>query len=192
MVEPHKRVSSHLEYYLTLSKDIENISRYIELCEGNYSVFSIELTRLILAIGSEVDVVAKRLCLKYEPEKNPKSINSYKEILLKHIPKITVIDVNIARYSLAFVPWETWSTGKNPDWWISYNNVKHHRHEFYREANLGNILNALAGLCVLICYLEYDEIEKGLNIRVPMMFLSSKYKKKGALLRTVRWKLPQK
>ncbi|MCK4999083.1 MAG: hypothetical protein KAS23_06100 [Anaerohalosphaera sp.] len=193
MVDAHKMVSSHLEYYLALSKDIENISRYIELCKDNYSVFSIELTRLLLTIGSEVDVVAKNLCSRYNPNKknNRWTINDYQETLLAYLPKITEIEVDIIRHSLSFVPWESWSSKTNPEWWAGYNRVKHQRHDSYTEANLGNVLKALAGLCVLVCYLESDTIKEGLSIRKPIMFLSSKYASGGGALYSPGWKLPQ-
>ncbi|MBN1981263.1 MAG: hypothetical protein JW795_07020 [Chitinivibrionales bacterium] len=193
MVEPHKRVSSHLEYYLTLSKDIENVSRYIELCEDNYSVYSIELTRIMLTICAEIDVVAKQLCQKYEPKskRNADNINCYRDILLKHIPKITEIRVDINRYSLDFVPWRSWDSQQNPKWWNSYNKVKHQRHDSYKEANLGNVLNALAGLCVLVCYFNSDEVKEGLNIRKPLVFLNNSYHCGTKALTSSGWELPE-
>lgn len=45
----------------------------------------------------------------------------------------------------------------NPEWWVSYNNVKHHRLDSYAEANLGNVLQALSGLFVLLsCLFRYE------------------------------------
>ena len=41
---------------------------------------------------------------------------------------------------------------QNPLWWGSYNNVKHHRHEHFKDANLKNVLNAVAGLLVTVFY----------------------------------------
>lgn len=192
MVDAHKMVSSHIEYYLALAKDVETISRYVELCKDNYSVFSIELTRLLLAIGSEIDVVAKKLCQQYEPENKKKCWNicDYKRILLKHIHNITEIEIDITRYSLSFKPWKSWSSDANPEWWTAYNDVKHHRHDRYMQANLGNVLNALAGLCVLVCYLDSEIVKKGLNIRKPIMFLNKKYQQGGKALFSPGWELP--
>lgn len=60
-------------------------------------------------------------------------------------------------------PWSSWwaddgtESTMNPEWWVSYNNVKHHRLDSYAEANLGNVLQALSGLFVLLsCLFRYE------------------------------------
>lgn len=58
-VDPSKM---HWNYYLALEHDMEVVSRYVEFCEPNFSVYSIELAHLLFAVASEVDVVAKLLC----------------------------------------------------------------------------------------------------------------------------------
>ena len=56
-------------------------------------------------------------------------------------------------------PWSRWwandgeESNDNPEWWISYNDVKHHRLECYSKANLGNVLQSLPGL--LFSFLAY-------------------------------------
>lgn len=181
----------HWQYYISLMKDIGQLSQYIELTKENYQTFSIELVRLLLATGSEIDVVAKLLCEKVEAGVKCNNINEYRDVLMRSAPNISSVDISINRYSLVFTPWASWTESKNPEWWKSYNQVKHHRSHEYQEANLENCLNALAGLCVLLSYLYYDEvIKKGLNINTPMMFLSPKYKSGGKALFSPSYKLP--
>jgi len=52
----------HCNYFLALEQDLERTSRYIEFCDANLKVFSIELAHLLLAAASEVDVLAKCVC----------------------------------------------------------------------------------------------------------------------------------
>jgi hypothetical protein len=52
----------HWNYFLALEQDLEAASRYIEFCDANLKVFSIELAHLLLAAASEVDVLAKCIC----------------------------------------------------------------------------------------------------------------------------------
>jgi hypothetical protein len=47
------------------------------------------------------------------------------------------------------MPWEDWSGHSNPDWWRSYNNVKHQRDVYFHEATLRNAINALGALLLL-------------------------------------------
>ncbi len=140
---------SHWNYFLALERDLETVSRYIEFCEPNFSVFSIELAHLLLAASSEVDVVAKRLCELVAPDAPRRNINDYKSALLLAIPDLPMTEILVARYGLTLNPWSNWDGEENPHWWRSYNNVKHERDAYFHEATLKNALNALGALLIL-------------------------------------------
>lgn len=61
-------------------------------------------------------------------------------------------------------PWKNWSDITAPTWWTMYNKVKHHRMEndsttqrqYYKFANLENVLNALAALYIAEEYYVYS------------------------------------
>jgi len=63
-------------------------------------------------------------------------------------------EVLVPRYNLTLRPWSNWTRDENPNplWWRSYNNVKHQRHEHFKDANLKNVLNAVGGLLVAVFY----------------------------------------
>jgi hypothetical protein len=181
----------HLEYYLLLVGDLEELARYVEIDERNYRTFSVELVRLLLATGSEIDVVAKLLCARYPQHKRCRDMDDYRKILSAHAPGLRDVTISMPRHNLSFVPWDDWRMGKNPSWWRSYNNVKHKRDKCYEDANLHNCLRAMAGLCVLVAYLYYDErISRGLATRTPMMFLDTRYRKGSSLLTASKYELP--
>ena len=52
----------HWNYFLAVENDVEKLSRYIEFTKDNFKVYSLEMTHLLLAASSEVDVVAKLIC----------------------------------------------------------------------------------------------------------------------------------
>ena len=182
----------HWQYYLSLVDDIDRVSRYVDLTEDNYPTYSTEFTRLLLAAGSEIDVVAKLLCAGIEPNNHAGSIVDYGNILLPAYPEITSVEISIPRCSLSFVPWSDWSNEKRPDWWLNYNNVKHERNIHFKEANLGNVLHAVAGLCVFVCYLYYNDfIADGLSIRRPFIYLDNKkYDSSSSILIAKKTSLP--
>lgn len=62
----------HWSYYLAFEQDLEKISRYIEFHESNYSTYSVELARILLAACSESDVLLKEICKLVEPEQKPR------------------------------------------------------------------------------------------------------------------------
>ena len=63
-----KKIEVHWNYLLSIEKDLENISRFIELHDDNFECFSIELSRLLMTAAAEVDVVCKQICKKVNPK----------------------------------------------------------------------------------------------------------------------------
>jgi hypothetical protein len=139
----------HWNYFLALERDMEVVSRYIEFCDANFSVFSVELGHLLFASASEVDVVAKLLCEQIQPAAPRSNINDYKAVLVPAIPELPETEVFVPRYGLSFKPWSNWAGATNPLWWRSYNNVKHQRDAHFNEATLKSALNALGALLIV-------------------------------------------
>lgn len=149
----------HWNYFIALEKDLGIVSRYIEFSEDNFKVYSIELASLLFAAASEVDVIAKLLCKRFQPTAECDSINDYRRVLLTKLPEISTTEVFISRYGLSFKPWENWNqtTNRNPVWWSDYNKVKHQRDSYFSRATLKNTLNALGALLVLVyCHYSYE------------------------------------
>lgn len=146
----------HWNYFLGIESDLLNISRYIELHADNYKTFSTELARLLITASSEVDVVAKLLCGRIDKTSRPDNICGYRKALVPGftalgLQEIYEIETHASRFHLTFIPWEAWKRDEpSPVWWSAYNNVKHHRDRDFRSANLGNTLNAVSGLFVLL------------------------------------------
>lgn len=181
----------HWQYYLSLVDDVDRLSRYVELATDNFATYSVECTRILLAAASEIYVVAKILCGQVSPGSDARSIVDYGEILLPNYPGLSNVEVTIPRCDLTFIPWRDWTMQQRPQWWQSYNNVKHERHKYAGDANLGNSLKAVAGLCVLLSYLHYEDfIYKGLATRRPFFFLDRKYDSEAALVTCRRIALP--
>ena len=54
------------QHFLALEADFAATSRYVEFAQQNFATFSIEYAKLLLAIGSEVDVLCKIICEKID------------------------------------------------------------------------------------------------------------------------------
>jgi hypothetical protein len=157
----------------------------------NYGSYSIELTKLLLSIGSEIDVVAKLLCKDLKTTKSPDNIIEYQKILCAKFPGLPNVEISIPRYTISFEPWHDWLQNKTPVWWNCYNRVKHARDKYFRDGNLENVLFATGGLCVLISYLYYNDfISKNLGITPLFMFLDRKYVSGCKVLTKGNFKLP--
>jgi hypothetical protein len=155
-------IRPHWNYFLALEKDLEGLSRYIEFCKDNLNTYSIELAHLLLSSASEIDTIAKCVCSILDPKAKPKNIDEYRKIIrtaeenemghtFQVLPedlkqRMSDLKVRLPRYNMGLMPWKSWAEDKNPDWWQSYNNVKHERNNHFNEATLRNALYSVAGL----------------------------------------------
>jgi len=145
-------------YFVALCDDVAKTARFVEPTADNFKTYSIEYARLFLAIGSEVDVVAKLLCEKINPAAKLSDIDSYRSVILSGFSDLPEVQVVVPRHEISLTPWQDWRNETNPLWWKNHNKVKHERNKNFTEANLENTLNALAGLLVIVGYLYADDL----------------------------------
>jgi hypothetical protein len=162
MVITFRKIESHWNYLLAIEGDLERLSRFIEFDERNFDCFSIEISRVLLTSGAEVDVVCKQICKKLNPSSSADRIHAYQNEILASYPTIPDFKVLLPRYGLTLTPWSNWNLPTNPpNWWIAYNKIKHHRDAEYHQANLQNALNAVGGLFIMVLYLYKEKAENG-------------------------------
>jgi len=150
----------HWNFFLSLEKDLETLSRYVEFCDSNFECYSLEMARILLAASSEVDVIAKQLCRKIDSNSSADRINQYRNEIKSAYPKFPNFKVTIPRFGLNLTPWEKWNESNGvPVWWTACDEVKHHRDTDFYQANLINVLNSVAGLFVITLYFYKDKAE---------------------------------
>lgn len=129
--------------------------------------------KLLKSICAEMDVVFKRFC---EFNENRESgINNYEKFIKENFSefKNSEITCYAARYDdMKLYPFKNWERNQPPIWWSTNNKLKHHRDEFkkdsdggnimewYKYANQENVLNALSGLFQLNMYFYKEIINK--------------------------------
>ena len=150
----HIEVPHHWNYFFCLEDDVAALSRWIEFSKDNEPVYSIELARLLMTASAECDVVAKALCRAIDPKSRVSAIGAYRECILGAVPDLWSANVEIPRFGKVLQPWSSWETDEHPPlWWTANNKVKHHRANHFKDANLKNVLNSVAGLMVLLVLL---------------------------------------
>lgn len=110
------------------------------------------MTHILLSASSEIDVIIKQLCAIIAPEQRAYNINDYQVIIKQFLPDFINEEVWIDRFGLSYKPWDNWNRTQNPNWWRSYNNVKHQRNNHFHEANLQNTINAVGALLLTVIY----------------------------------------
>lgn len=161
----------HWNYFLALESDTEHLSRYVEFTTKNFDTYSIEIAHLLLAASSEVDVVARQLCKCINSSSTADRINEYRNVIKPSIPELENSVVSIPRHGLELIPWKNWQNDQTPNWWSDHNMVKHYRSSHFEKANLTNVLNAMAGLFLLILYFYRDEIQVRRMEPPPILFM---------------------
>ncbi|MFI3616987.1 hypothetical protein [Enterococcus avium] len=143
------------KYYIHLENEFINTTEFVMLDENNFETFSIEYQKLLLAIGSECEIIFRELC-GFASDDRSKNIADFRD----EIKSSNLMDLNnhvhiMGVSSLSSIePFgETWPN-QTPTWWREYNNVKHGRTLNYKKANLENVLYTLASLYLLEEYLH--------------------------------------
>lgn len=173
----------HWRYFLSLERDVELLKNYIEISEGNYETYSMELFKILQLACSEVDSVLRVLCKVVDPTTDyhdeatfSGKINLYKATVMAHFPRIYEAEVLIAGLNNPLKPWTEWQNINSPEWWKGYNKAKHYRHSSYKSANLKNMLMAMSALMVAILYLYRHVKNEARSNPSPLpKFFGSKY-----------------
>jgi len=166
---------THWNYFLAIEQDLINLSRYIEFCEDNFKVYSIEIARIIMASTQEIDVVMKEIC------KNKgglsRSETGYRTFIPTIYPKLMDRKIEVPKYELSFIPFAEWKLNKTPNWWTANNKIKHQRNTHFSKASLGNMLNSVCGLMITNLYFyhttnQLDEMYSGSQILYPVNIIN--------------------
>ena len=90
MSQPNLR---YWQYFIAVEEDLARTTRFVEPVEANLATFSVEFARILLAAGSEVDVLAKVLCEREGLTLKPSNIDGYRKALVPHYPGLTTLEV---------------------------------------------------------------------------------------------------
>jgi hypothetical protein len=157
----HTPAKVHWTFFIALEQDVEVTARYVEPVPANFNAFSLEMCRILFAAAAECEVVLKQILGLYGVDASRFNIDQLREQVPTKAPDILLEKVWVPRYGLELDPWANWRDGKNPDWWRSYNNVKHARELHYSEGNLHNALNTVAALMVAAVHFYQHQISGG-------------------------------
>lgn len=157
--------SLNWNYYLALERDLSSTFNYVECCTDNYKTYSIEFEKNYLSICAEFDSVIKDYAAMNSGAKRPYSIEEAFNLLnrsnLLGFTNLSVQLLSDQRHRLQ--PLSDWSNGgyKKLGWWGNYNEVKHDRTTYYKNASLENCLKSLASLYLIeIASLKEAKVER--------------------------------
>ena len=128
--------AKYWNYYQHIESKFMNVSSFVYFDKANFNVYSYEFVSLLQNIGAEIDVLFKQIC-GYPGKRD----------VLHSYPNIKDEKVNVSYFDIQIQPFGELETSMK--WWKSYNMIKHDRLGNISEANLENVLSALAALFLL-------------------------------------------
>lgn len=171
MIE-NEYINLYWKQYIMLEKEFTKTVKYVALDTINFETYSDAYMKLIIQIGSEVDIVSKALCKEINNASKARSIEQYQNDIVSCFPDF--YNVLVKSEMIDLVPWDSWKIPSSPVWWKEYNAVKHNRNdkedgvkENYKYATLENTINALAGLYQIELYL-FSVIPHKFSVETPL------------------------
>lgn len=159
-MERKEFIDSFWNYYLNLENRFINTTQYVEVDKDNYQTFSIEYIGLLQSICAEIDTIMKEIC-GFNQEDFKKISMYYEKIMKDPFFKNIMDEETIYIYKkINIKPFDKWNEKNSPQWWESYNDVKHERVAKYKNGNLENVLYALSALYILERYKIKDIANK--------------------------------
>lgn len=152
-------------YYLMLEKDFMNTFQYVEPSVENNSAYSKEYNKLLLSIGSEIDVVFKELCKKIENKNSSDvenyNITNYMNVISNYNNFSNENCTNLVTREI-ISPFTAWINSKTPLWWKNYNHLKHDRlsNDNIKLGNYLNVKESLSALYIICCFLYKTSYSK--------------------------------
>lgn len=159
----NEKYMDYFLYYTELEKEFFATESFVTIEKDNFKTYSIKYNMLYQSICSEIDCLLKELCRLIDPSRKLSRIHEYHDVITEkynYFKKETVI---FNKSKIQIKPWSKWKKEKAPEWWSYYNKIKHHRFEKddknnynYKNANLKNLMNALAALYIVEQYYMYS------------------------------------
>ncbi|MBQ3409667.1 MAG: hypothetical protein IJH12_10770 [Clostridia bacterium] len=165
--------------YILIEKEFRETSKYVTLSDDNYDTYSTEYIKLLLQIGSEVDVLLKDFCSYIDKSFCGENMNEYRDCISTSYKDLFQQKVRVIHMKKDIEPWDAMLKQQPIGWWTAYNKVKHERNQTntidgitktsYKFANLRNTLMALGGLYqILLNYYLMLAQHENKHVLIPL------------------------
>jgi len=136
-----------------LELDLKKVFEYVEPCNKNLETYSQRLYELLLRACTEFEASAKAILCANSYQKSPDAFTIKDYRLINKATKISEYKVSLLSWSpepKELQPFKAWKITHKLDWYSAYNSVKHNRFAEFNKASLNNVINAIAGVYIII------------------------------------------
>lgn len=150
--------SHYVRAFELIQADLRKIFEYVEPSICSSRTYSFRIHELLMRTCIEVEANFKAILT--ENKFTPKKDRFGQPVLHMGVYKMVNVTHHLSSYEVMLPIWngprkiwrpfEGWSTGNGLTWYNAYNSSKHDRHEEFRKANMNALVEAVAGLLVLL------------------------------------------
>lgn len=146
----------YVRAFLNIQRDIQELFRYIEPATANLGTYSYNIQQLLIRICVEIEANFKAIfkdnLFTQKPEKNWNIIDYSRVNVSHHLSGYKVEYPVWDEEDHLFCPFAEWEGNKSIslEWYNAYNKIKHRKEALKEYATLGHLLEAFAGLFVLL------------------------------------------
>jgi len=151
----------YVRAFTLIQRDLQTLFEFIEPSDTNLTAYSYRTHELLMRTCIEIEanfkaILKENIFNPVDKNGNPRSenkwnINDYRKVNKTH--HLSAYRVHIPIWegtNSAFDPFQQWTTSTELFWYQAYNKSKHDRHVQFKEANFKNLLNAVAGLLIVL------------------------------------------
>jgi len=154
----HPSFAKSPENYIYASQliidDLKELFEYVEPSDTNLDTYSYRIHSLFVRTCIEIEANFKAILLENGYCKNARrnlNICDYKKLESTHfLSNFAAIFPHWNGERSKRYPFKDFEKGKSPEWYSSYNAVKHDRKETFIKANLLNLTDSIAALAVIL------------------------------------------
>jgi hypothetical protein len=164
-----KNAEHYVRAFTLIQNELQSIFEYLEPSDECQTAYSYRIHALLMRTCIEVEANFKAILEENKftsPSKRSLNMNDYRKVDATHhlssYEAILPIWKGAPPILKPFEPWKSSRGQPNPGgiklpWYQAYNLSKHDRHDHFKDANLMNLVTAVAGLLVLISSQFKDE-----------------------------------
>jgi len=144
----------YIRAFLLIQNDFIKLFEYIEPSQKNLNCYSFRIHELLLRTCVEIEANFKAILLEngYPPSDFMRIDSDYFKVNKTH---------HLSSYSIELPYWQGKGSIRKPfvkwkngylklKWYDGYNKSKHDRHNYFEYANFENLIDAIAGLAVIL------------------------------------------
>lgn len=144
----------YVRAFLLLQQDILELFSFVEPSDLNLNTYSHRIQQLLIRACVEIEANFKAIFLDNEFPRAGKNLNIVDYKLINRSHRLSAFEVRIPGWTGALgqrMPFASWGVEDQPlRWYQAYSKSKHNRHENFQLATFDALMDAFAGLNVLL------------------------------------------